>query len=209
MAQRIIVLIAALFLILGSFGLFLPWIELSRLLSYFFVVGISAILMFFAFSRDSVPLGKSSQKSTKRVYPPPSAEINPTLLNIESVWPFEFFPNRLIIDEEDITIVEKRFFFMGWTETIPASEIQDVRMYMGPFLASLSIQKKPPVIKQIEINNLWKKDALRAKELIDGLILENRDLIKIPEKTPLLAKKRIIEQAGKNDQVRKEILEKA
>lgn len=205
-AQRGIVLIASLLLLLGSFGLFLPWVELSRLLLYFFVIIVLTVLMFFTFATSRNTSQKNEQKTTKRIFPPQSSEINPTLLDIKSVWPFEFFPNRLIIDEEDVTIVNKRFFFMGWTETIPASEIQDVRMYTGPFLASISIQKKPPVIQQIEVNNLWKKDALRAKELIDGLILENRDLIKIPEKTPILTKKHIIEQAGKNERVRKEIL---
>jgi hypothetical protein len=132
--------------------------------------------------------------------------VNKTLLQVRALFPFDFFPDALIVEENDVVIVKKIFFFSGWTESIPISDIKRTILSQGPFFSSLSIQQKSK--EEVTVGYLRKTDAFAAKEMIDGLLLKHEGVVKIPKKIPLPVEKEILKQAGKNPSAQKKVLEK-
>lgn len=201
--QKVIWTLGCLALIAGTFVLSLiPSADLGSIFLYIVAVLLSTFLMSNAF-RTNRHVQKTSPAEAS-----PVPLVNPVFMKIESFWPFEFFPSSLIVNEDAITVVKKLFFFTGWTESIPVSDIVAVTMYRGPFFATIAVQKKSTK-EEIRIRYLKKNEALQAKELIDGLILKNQGLITVPEKASVPTRKEMIKQAGKNPEAQKEILEKA
>lgn len=132
-------------------------------------------------------------------------DFNPLLYKAKSVFPFQIFPDKYFVEEKAIYIVRKTFFLMAWTEMIPIQDIGSVRIYTGPFFASLTILRKILPKTSIELRNLWKKDAIKMKEILDGLIMKEANLVDVPEGISVEEKKKIFEEIGKEKEVEKEI----
>ena len=108
------------------------------------------------------------------------------LFHAKTVFPFELFPSDVIIDVTKVTVVSRRFFFSGFTQSIHIKDIMDVIVSAGPFFSSLSILDMGYLQKnKLYVKNLKRSDAVRARQLIEGLIAATKagvDLTKIPRK---------------------------
>ncbi len=183
-AKKIIALSASLLLLLAAVFLFFESINLV----YFIILAI-LILISVLIANYIVPVFKKDLDTGGII------SRNPVLFTTKSVFPFQFFPDRYIVQEKNFYIVRKTFFSTGWTEMLPIKDIASVRMYSGPFFASITILRKVLPLTSFELRDLWKSDAFKLKEILDGLIMKEAKLINIPQmissddKTEMLIRK--------------------
>lgn len=112
------------------------------------------------------------------------------LLEVHGLFPFDFFPDTLRIDANKVNIIIKTFFMTETATSVLIKEIMDVRVESSLFLGKLIIDYGPHPLKisTVYVPSLLKKDALKAKEIIEGLLVvyraENIDTTKLkPEET--------------------------
>lgn len=189
-----IILLYSLLLLAGAVGLLLGIIGGLQFFVSFIIASVITLIILYIISLFNVP--KHLQ---------PEIKVNPTLYSTRSVFPLQFFPDLYIVQEKNIYIIRKTFFFSGWTEMVPVKDIASVRMYTGPFFSSLSILRKVIPQTSLEIKDLWKKDAIRMKEMIDGLIIKENKLVDVQENITVEGKKRTIFELGREREVEKEI----
>jgi hypothetical protein len=100
---------------------------------------------------------------------------NRVLLHVKAVFPFDLFPNELIIDLAKVTFVMKEFFGSGTMEAVYVKDIADVIVETGPVFSTLRIVDISFGANKHFIHYLKKKDAFRARELIEGLITASKE----------------------------------
>lgn len=105
------------------------------------------------------------------------------LLKSKSVFPFDWFPDELIIDPTKVIIVHREFLSSGAMDTVYIKDIADVIVETGPYLATLNIIDVSYGANKHYISKLKKADALRAREIIEGLVTALKagiDILKLP-----------------------------
>ena len=103
------------------------------------------------------------------------------LFTTSTIFPFHFFPNKLIIDQNKVSVVEKNFF---WSETIRSvmiKNILDITIDTAPLFAHLVIIDVGFKEDAIRLNYLRKKDALLARKIIQGLIVAIKEGIDLSD----------------------------
>lgn len=108
------------------------------------------------------------------------------LFHAKTIFPFDFFPNDLIIDITKVTLVNRSFFMSGNVQSIHIRDIMDVNVETGPFFSSLTILDLGYLQRnKMHINYLKKCDANLARQIIEGLIAATKagvDMTKIPRR---------------------------
>jgi len=114
-------------------------------------------------------------KSTKKKEPTKEPERQSRVLGtFKSVFPFQFFPDELIVEEK--RVIWKDWMGPGlWKAiSIMASDISNVQASHGPFLGHIhvgSLVGGPEIL----IQHLWRSDVIKARALIEGIILAARE----------------------------------
>lgn len=106
------------------------------------------------------------------------------LFRISAIFPFDLFPDEIIIDECKVSVVFREFFFSDDIHSINIEQIRDVDVETGPFFAKLQIVPDGYPSKPLIVRYLSKKQAYRARSIIQGLMVAKRnniDLGKIDE----------------------------
>lgn len=106
---------------------------------------------------------------------------NNTLCHIFAVFPFDFFPNEIIVDLTKISIVENSFLTRR-IHSIFLKDIADVFVDGGILFASLNIVDLGFTENVLMINYLDKADAHQARRIIQSLVISAKqdiDLSKI------------------------------
>lgn len=93
------------------------------------------------------------------------------LFKARAVFPFDFFPDEITIDEDKVNIITHEFFFSGDIHSIAIDKIRDIQVTTGPFFASLTVVPDGYPGNHIVVHYLWKSDAIKARRLIQGLML--------------------------------------
>lgn len=113
------------------------------------------------------------------------------LLRLQTVFPFDFFPDTIVIDTTKLTISHKQFFATEFVTTIPLKDISDVTIQTAFFMASLITKYIPqansPVMNQaveIKVSYLWRKDAIRVKNILKGVMVAKAENIDISKLSP-------------------------
>lgn len=106
------------------------------------------------------------------------------LLQIQTVFPFDFFPDTLTIDPNKLTFTRNTFFYSSYTESIPIINITNVDVETSIMFAALRISFISYPTQEILIKPLWKDDALKARDIISGLMITKKEHIDI-EKIPI------------------------
>ncbi len=116
------------------------------------------------------------------------------LFRARAVFPFDFFPDELLIDENQVRLVIRRFFLAEQIETILIKDIQWVTVETAPFFGTLTIctfkfGSSPIVIKYLPLSK-----ATKARQLLQGLITTNNEGIDVSklDKKELVGKLEII-----------------
>lgn len=91
------------------------------------------------------------------------------LAKASTVFPVTLFPDDVILDRMKITIIKRDFFWSSSVISIQVRDILNVSTNVGPLFGSLSIASRVMnSIDHFEINYLWRGDAERLKNMIQG-----------------------------------------
>ena len=101
------------------------------------------------------------------------------LLKVTTVFPFTLFPDTVIISKEKVTIKHKLFFFSETIRSVLIKDIVNVETQTDIFFGKLEIIDKYFAKVPLTVSFLWKKDATKAREMIQGLITSDRNNIDI------------------------------
>lgn len=125
---------------------------------------------------------KEVQKSTKKL--DDLMEQNDRIIyQTSAVFPFDMFPDRIVVYENKVDIILKRFFF---TETVRSAElknISEVVVNTSLFFSSMKIVAKNFADNEITITHLKTEEAKKVRHLIEGLtsmIESGIDISKLP-----------------------------
>lgn len=99
-----------------------------------------------------------------------------SLVNIQTVFPFTLFPDKIIVDEKRINIIRMTFFYSYYSQTIPIENIQEVIVESNPFFGSLVISEKWDPGRHLRIRYLKRREAIDAKKIIQELMIEQQNL---------------------------------
>lgn len=99
------------------------------------------------------------------------------LLRISAIFPFDLFPDQIIIDECKVSIIFGEFFFSSDSHSINIEMIRDVEVETGPFFAKLQIVPDGYPSKPLIVGYLRKKEAYKARSVIQGLMVAKRNNI--------------------------------
>ena len=93
------------------------------------------------------------------------------ILDIKAVFPFNFFPDEVIADEAKVSVHTNYFFYTKEVRSIEYKEIFNVAIRQGIFFASLEIVDRFFSQDPLIVPYLWKKDAIRARRIIQGMMI--------------------------------------
>lgn len=130
------------------------------------------------------------RRSTSKIPSPPPNPSNPNitklhalvnraarvLVKVKAVFPFNFFPDELILDDNAITHRENRFFYTAQIRSIAYEDIFNVIVEYNVLFGTLEIHDKlstrQPVIF---VHHLKRRDAHKVRRIIRGLILAKKE----------------------------------
>jgi hypothetical protein len=90
---------------------------------------------------------------------------------MQTVFPFDFFPDTLTINANKIDVVKTSFFASHQTSSIPLRDIANVEIQTSPFFATLRITNIRYPMHPKVLRFLKKHEAMKAKNIIDGLLV--------------------------------------
>lgn len=105
-----------------------------------------------------------------------------TLLKIHTVFPFDFFPDTIIVDENKVNIIHREFFFSQDIQSILIHHVKDVVVETSLFFATLKILPDGYNENWVNIPYLKKNDGIRVRRIIAGLLVgfkEGLDMSKV------------------------------
>lgn len=131
----------------------------------------------FDLTTEQVPLVAMGTEKTVI----PATEVSKELLRIKGKWPFDLYPDELIIEEKRIIIKKNLWPFFSNTITIPLSRLTDFELNKSLLFSSIYIRGAYSDNIEITLSWLPHKDAKKAKEIIDGLSLKLNEALDIVE----------------------------
>lgn len=96
------------------------------------------------------------------------------IYRISAFFPFDLFPDDLIVDENKITFIIRDFWKVERVHSVYVKDISDCIVQTSFFFASLSIIDLGFRDNWIGINFLKIPDALRARRIIQGLMVSHK-----------------------------------
>lgn len=137
---------------------------------------------------------KQRQKFTQLIQ-----QASTILFKIKTVFPFQVFPTTLTIDPQKITVKFKEFFSSDEIKSIPIKNISHIHVDCGPIFANMHIVDQGIMSDEtiVEIPYLKKEEAMKARRIIQGLIIahkQNVDILKLSDGEDLT---RNLEQIGR------------
>ncbi len=99
------------------------------------------------------------------------------LLKVSTFWPFTFFVNDIIIDPYKVNIIFREFFWSEHIHSVMIKDILDVVVDTSIFFATITIVDQGYIENSICITYLKRKDALKARKIIQGLIIAHRQSV--------------------------------
>jgi hypothetical protein len=105
------------------------------------------------------------------------------LLKVNTVFPFDLFPDALIVDPVKVTLVHKIFFASEQIKSILIKEIKYCILESAPFFSTIKLADNMMQPTTIVIKPVFKKEAMKAHDLIQGLLItakQHVDTISIP-----------------------------
>ena len=134
---------------------------------------------------------KSSQSDRTRPYPveiqsgrvesrnlPSTHNYNRELFRVKAHWLVDLFPDELVIQEKTISMI-RNDLLVSFVETMPVKDIGRVVYIDAPIFGALRVIGKNTQ-HELHIHRLNKKRAINAKEIIEGLLLEDSDMVDVP-----------------------------
>lgn len=127
---------------------------------------------------------------------PSTKNHNRELLRVKAHWIADLFPDELVIQEKTISVIRNEFL-VSYVETMPVRDIGRVVYVSTLIFNGLRIIGKNTA-HELNINGLTKKAAVEAKEVIEGLLLEDAGVVDIPHWIQTEERRNMLADAGRN-----------
>lgn len=101
------------------------------------------------------------------------------LLRARAVFPFDFFPDTIVIDESKINIIHGVFFYAHQVQSIIVQHVKDVLVDRSLLFSTLRILPDGFSEEWVTVRYLSNKDAVRARRIILGLLVGYKEGIDI------------------------------
>ncbi len=138
---------------------------------------------------------------------PSTKNYNRELFRVKAHWITDIFPDELVIQEKTISVVHNDFLF-SYVETMPVKDIGRIVYVNTLFFGGLRIIGKNTA-HELNIKGLNKKAAVEAKEIIEGLLLEDAGVVDIPHWIQTEKRRDMLADAGRNPDHRDELTDRA
>ncbi len=99
------------------------------------------------------------------------------LYKINSVFPFDFFPDTLLIDPLKINYIHRTFFLEEEVKSILIENMGHVIVSSGPIFSTLTIVDTIYSTNTIIMKPIIKKQAFKAQNILQGLIVSKKENI--------------------------------
>ena len=93
---------------------------------------------------------------------------NTILMSISSVFPFDFFPTTINVEATRVTIITRQLF-ASQVHSVDIKDISSVFIETSILFAAITLISKTYSQKELVINNLWKKEAILLRRIVEGL----------------------------------------
>lgn len=101
---------------------------------------------------------------------------NRILLRISSVFPWDFYPTSIVVEETRITIIHRQLF-SSQVHSVDIKNISNVFVDTSILFSKLTIVSDTFAENQIIVSRLWKKEAIYIRRIIEGLrMFVNKDI---------------------------------
>jgi len=127
---------------------------------------------------------------------PSTKNHNRELLRVKAHWIADIFPDELVIQEKTISVIRNEFL-VSYVETMPVRDIGRVVYVSTLIFNGLRIIGKNTA-HELNIHGLTKKAAVEAKEVIEGLLLEDAGVVDIPHWIQTEKRRDMLADAGRN-----------
>lgn len=104
-------------------------------------------------------------------------ESNRVLFRAKTVFPFDLFPNELVVQENKVDINYGLFFYSKTLISMPIANINMASASTSIFFGTLSIEIEGNNENPNKVTFLSATDAVRARRFINGLVLCYKDNI--------------------------------
>lgn len=95
---------------------------------------------------------------------------NRILLSISSHrFPFDFSPTTINIEEARVTIINRGYFSSSQVHSVDMKDISNIFINTSYYFAQLIIVSRTFSENNIEVNYLWKDEAIHMRRIIEGL----------------------------------------
>lgn len=110
---------------------------------------------------------------------PPKQNSNRELFRVKASHLVDFFPDELVVQEKTISVI-RREFMVSYVETLPVRDIGRVVYINTPIFAGLRIIGKNTA-HELHIRGLPKQQAQEAEKVVEGLLLEDKGVVEVPQ----------------------------
>lgn len=118
---------------------------------------------------------KSKDKSqTEKQLSRLASETKTVILRVSSVFPFQLFPDEIILDRTKVTIV-RRFLFFKRIFPILYEDIRTTRINRGLVFASIEIELSGYERNPNPVTHLWPEKAIKVENYIMGMLKTLKD----------------------------------
>lgn len=93
------------------------------------------------------------------------------LMKSNSVFPFQLFPDSIVIDRQKLTIANRFFYRVAKINSVPIQDILSVQADVGLFFGSVYINSRYFMTNPQAIEFLPRSEALRIQHLLQGYII--------------------------------------
>lgn len=97
------------------------------------------------------------------------------LFKVKAVFPFDFFPDELIVDETKVSVVTHTFFASAAIRSVGYDGIFNVITEHSLLFAKLKLTEVVYLDQPLEIDYLKKNDAMRARRIIQGMVMAKKE----------------------------------
>ena len=106
---------------------------------------------------------------------------NDILFRCHTVFPFDFFPDTVIVDKTKVNFIIKEFFLSEIVHSIMIKNIKDIQVESSAFFAKIIIIPDVYLGQAITVSYLSKSGAQEARRVIQGLMLCYKEGIDISD----------------------------
>ena len=93
------------------------------------------------------------------------------VLTIKSFFPFELFPDEMVIKNDKVTLINRTLPGTSMVRDMHMHDIAQAEADCGPIFGHLHVYSKLRTEEPLLIERVKRKDVLRAREIIENLLV--------------------------------------